>query len=259
MSDEIPLHGGNTNDAVVRIDNTVRRVQTSYSESVHELLLHLEKSDYPSSPRFMGVDEKDREILGFIEGDTGSFDFLWQENETLIAVARMLRVYHKAVEPFSYTHLNWAYSYPDIAAHELICHNDFAPYNMAFRKKLPVGIFDFDLAGPGPRLRDVAYAAYWSVPLSFNSQDMCAAASADLQSGCQRLKMFCEAYGTSNYFGLLSMLREVLVHMSSRDTMVSMLGAEVANKLEQAGHIQHWRQELIVFDKYRPAIASRLR
>ena len=30
-------------------------------------------------------------------------------------------------------------------------------------------LIDFDLAGPGPRLRDIAYAAYWLTPLSFYS------------------------------------------------------------------------------------------
>ena len=58
MSVEIPLTGGNTNDSVVRIGNTVRRVQTPFSESVHELLVHLENSGYPASPRFIGIDEK---------------------------------------------------------------------------------------------------------------------------------------------------------------------------------------------------------
>ena len=47
-----------------------------------------------------------------------------------------------------------------------ICHNDFAPYNLAFRDGLPVGAIDFEAASPGPRAWDLAYLAYRLVPLA---------------------------------------------------------------------------------------------
>ncbi len=51
---------------------------------------------------------------------------------------------------------------------EVICHNDFATYNIIFNHEKPVGIIDFDLAfaAPGPRLWDMAYTLYTCVPLS---------------------------------------------------------------------------------------------
>ena len=48
----------------------------------------------------------------------------------------------------------------------MICHNDFAPYNLAFRDGLPVGAIDFEAASPGPRAWDLAYLAYRLVPLA---------------------------------------------------------------------------------------------
>ena len=48
----------------------------------------------------------------------------------------------------------------------MICHNDFAPYNLVFRDGLPVGAIDFEAASPGPRAWDLAYLAYRLVPLA---------------------------------------------------------------------------------------------
>ena len=48
----------------------------------------------------------------------------------------------------------------------MICHNDFAPYNMTFADGQVTGVFDFDTAAPAPRIRDLAYLAYRLVPLA---------------------------------------------------------------------------------------------
>jgi Ser/Thr protein kinase RdoA (MazF antagonist) len=48
---------------------------------------------------------------------------------------------------------------------EVICHNDFAPYNCVFRDHKLVGVIDFDACAPGPRVWDIAYALYRFVPL----------------------------------------------------------------------------------------------
>lgn len=49
---------------------------------------------------------------------------------------------------------------------EVICHNDFAIYNLIFNEEVPAGIIDFDMAAPGPRLWDIAYTLYTCVALS---------------------------------------------------------------------------------------------
>jgi aminoglycoside phosphotransferase (APT) family kinase protein len=49
---------------------------------------------------------------------------------------------------------------------EDVRHNDFAPYNLMFERGRLTGIIDLDLASPGPRARDMGYAAYRFAALS---------------------------------------------------------------------------------------------
>ena len=158
--EEIPLTGGNVNSNVVRIGNTVRRAMTKVSPTVHQLLLHLEAKGFAGCPQFLGIDEQQREILSFIEGETTFSEALWQADAPLVAAAQLLKNYHDATLDFPKKDgLVWGITYPDPARHEVICHNDFAPYNFIFQAQSPYAVIDFDLVGPGPRLRDVAYAA----------------------------------------------------------------------------------------------------
>ena len=138
---------------------------------------------------------------------------------------------------------------PRSERHEVICHNDFAPYNFVYTEGIPTAVIDFDLAGPGPRLRDVAYAAYWMTPLSFNSTDQIAFTEADLQNGSLRLRLFCETYGVTADEELLDMIAEVLAHMGSEKAMLDALDAATTAKLKAGGHLdtgsaswQHFKQ-----------------
>ena len=49
---------------------------------------------------------------------------------------------------------------------EVICHNDFCPYNLLFEGTELTGVIDFDLASPGPRAWDLGQTAYRFVPLT---------------------------------------------------------------------------------------------
>lgn len=259
IDEEIPLAGGNVNGDVVRVGETVRRQLTAASPLVHELLLHLETKGFSGAPRFLGIDEKGRENLSFLPGETGIPDSIWQQDEPLIATANLLKGYHNALLDFrASASAEWAYYYPDVERHEVICHNDFAPYNLVYTDGVPTAVIDFDLAGPGPRLRDVAYAVFWMVPLSFNSEDQLRYTEADVSNGSRRLNLFCETYGIPAGSELLTMVGEVLVHMGNEAQMRRMVGDDVADKLVGEGHLAHWQREARAFEMHRARIEANL-
>jgi hypothetical protein len=65
---------------VVRAGDTVRR--RPGGRFVHELLGFFERSGWGGAPRFLGVDERGREILSFVDGYVP-----WQERACLVYLA----------------------------------------------------------------------------------------------------------------------------------------------------------------------------
>lgn len=256
---ETPLAGGNVNAGVVRVGDTVRRATTPQSASVHRLLLHLEAKGFPASPRLLGLDDRGREILSFLEGEAAVSSEIWLSEGALTAAAALLRAYHDATADFEFAAADhWAFRYPDKSCAEVVCHNDFAPYNLIFRGVEPVGIIDFDLAGPGPRLRDLAYLAYWMVPLSFHADELKAAALADLGAGSRRLKRLCAVYGLVCDDALLTMVAEVLRHMGDEAAMLAMIGAAATERLKRDGHLDHWQRERETFERHRALLSHNI-
>ncbi len=246
--DEVALSGGNVNETVVRVGDTVRRAQTSAGPSIHRLLKHLQARGFAGAPRFLGIDDRNRQTLSFISGAINDTSRAWIDDAPLVATARLLRAYHDATADFvTDADDRWAYRHPDPALHEVISHNDFAPYNLVFVEGIPVAVIDFDLVGPGPRLRDVAYAAFWMVPLSFGSSDLFEHAARDLADGSSRLRSFCATYGIAADRAVLDMVASVLHDMADSAFVTSMVGVDAARRLQADGHLDHWRRECDAF------------
>lgn len=244
---EIPLAGGNTNAQVVRVGDTVRRAMTASSPTIHRFLKHLRDNGFDAAPEFLGVDDKGRETLSFIDGGAASNEELWGDQVALVSSARMLRKFHDATLGFDTAGAIWAKPDPELMGDQVICHNDFAPYNLIYADGVAVGVIDFDLVGPAPRMRDLAYLAYWCVPMSLNADDMKGYAARDLAAGSPRLKLICEAYGAACDEALLDMVAYVLAHMADDQAMIDSVGEVAAQRLIDGGHLDHWAQETLVF------------
>jgi aminoglycoside phosphotransferase (APT) family kinase protein len=161
------LPGGNTSD-VTRIGATVRRPTGHWTPAVHDLLRHLEATGFIESPRVLGMDERGREVLSFIEGETTAQapwpHWAWAD-DTLVQAGRLLRRYHQAVATFSGARRRWLAGTAGVSPPQVVCHNDFAPYNVVYRDGRIVGMIDWDWAGPAAPEWDLAMAAYAWVPL----------------------------------------------------------------------------------------------
>jgi len=116
----------------------------------------------------------------------------WMWDDTvLVAATALLRRYHDATVDFRPARARWR-----LAAHEpaeVVCHNDFAPYNLVFRGRALAGAIDFDTASPGPRARDLAYLAYRLVPLTA-PQNPDAPVTPEAERA-RRLALLCATYG----------------------------------------------------------------
>ena len=199
-SNEEKLTGGNVSN-VYRLENTVRRDLKPDSVKIHGLLKHLESKGFNYAPKFLGIDEKNREILSFIEGEAGNYplkEYMWS-TDVLKEIAKMLRLYHDAVSDFPSLN-EWIPMDNTPNNIEVLCHNDFAIYNIIFNHKKPVGIIDFDIVAPGPRLWDIAYTLYTCVPLSRHyhtetGEEVQYNSTRDAQRIKQEVELFFETYG----------------------------------------------------------------
>jgi hypothetical protein len=191
---EVPLPGGLANRGqVVRVGETVRRPQRRTSPAAHALLRHLESVGFDGAPRFLGVDEQGREVLSYIPGDTAVAPYPdWVlTDEALGSVAALVRAYHRAVAGFDPTPHTWPAALPHAFAGEIVSHNDLNLDNVVFRDGRAVALLDFDLAGPGSRLWDVACAARLWAPLRPDET----VHDSRRGRGFERLRLFVEGYG----------------------------------------------------------------
>ena len=235
QDEESPLSGGNLT-AVMRVGGTVRRATGPWSPAVHSLLRHLEAQGFAAAPRILGLDEKGREILNYLPGEVGRYPLpssMWSD-EVLTSAARLLRRFHDAtigyVPPPG---AMWQIVYPEWDQHQVICHNDFAPYNVLFVDGLLQALIDFDNAGPGPRVWDIAYAAFTFVPLS---------EEAPPGPRGRRLRLFCDSYGLEQRQHLLSMVEHRLELLCATIAERAADGDPAWQRLLEEGHVDYYRR-----------------
>lgn len=190
---EIPLTGGRITPGVVRVGDTVRKPATRNSTFVRRLLEHLASNGSDFSPRFLGIDESERDMLTFIEGDVPG-ELAYFDEPALREAASLIRTFHDLTSDLV------AFPTEAETGIEVVCHNDLSPCNFVFRGELPMAIIDFDASAPGSRAHDLGYAAWlW---LDLGSPEI---SVFDQQ---KRLATFIEAYGVLRVDSVLEAMLE---------------------------------------------------
>ncbi|MEV4479656.1 aminoglycoside phosphotransferase family protein [Micromonospora coxensis] len=190
---------------VVRVGDTIRRPVQPWTPTVHALLRHLQAVGFPYSPRPLGYDEQGREVLTFIEGESGPRSWAKVvDDQGLSAFARLLREYHDATAGFSPPdEAAWADSVGGYGDEQVICHGDFGPWNVVWQGRHPVGIIDWDFARPAPRLHDVAYALQYVAPFRDDTECLRWLHFPESPDRRRRLERFCTAYGLATTVGIV--------------------------------------------------------
>lgn len=162
--EEVPLGGGNVGAQVVRVGSTVRRPAGFWSPSVDALLRHLHAVGYEGAPRSLGFDQRGRHVVEYVVGDV-RMPFRPRDHVSAARrVGALIRDLHDACAEFAApADARWNVVIPP-DAEELVIHHDLAPWNLVCGPRRWVFI-DWDNAGPGSRLWDLAYAAHGFAPL----------------------------------------------------------------------------------------------
>lgn len=215
------LQGGRENK-IARVANTVRRPAGPWTESVHALLRHVRAVGFTAVPHPLGFDEAGNEIVTFLEGEVCNYPLsaAAASEEALVSAAQLLRAYHEATCSFlAQNQESHTWQLPSQTPIEVICHGDFAPYNVVLNGRHAIGIIDFDTAHPGPRMWDIAYALYRWAPFTHPQNPD---GFGDLETQISRARLFCNAYGFS-----AAQRRELVDMMILRlETLVSYMQAE---------------------------------
>ena len=196
---EIALPAGDVTVGVVRVGNTVRRPRQDTSAGVAEYLRHLERVGFERAPRYLGVDDRGRDVLTYLDGDVpGDPVEPWAAaDDVLPSVARLTRALHDASAGFtpstpmrSTVAGRPAPELPDEP--RLISHRDITPQNVVFRAGAAWGLVDFDLSDWTTRSVDLANTAMHWVPLCDFADRGPAFANVDTGA---RLRSMLDAYG----------------------------------------------------------------
>jgi thiamine kinase-like enzyme len=245
MKNKEALCGGRENK-VFRTTEKVMRPSGSWTPHVHQFLNFLIDEGYTVVPQPYGINEKGEESLSYVHGEVHNDplpEFMLHDS-MIVSSARLLRSYHEVsgryIDRLS-SKDEWML--PAVAPIEVMCHGDFAPYNVTIVDQEAFGIIDFDTLHPGPRMWDIAYAIYRWVPFTNQTN---AEGYFSLDEQIRKAKLFLDTYGVNHgeRESLPQMMVERLTKLVSYMQSQAENGNEDFRKNIEAGHLDRYEKDI---------------
>ena len=185
-------------------------------------------------------------MIEFVEGEIRSDC----DDEELAAIARLVRRLHDSTTTFQPpSAARWQVLVGSPDGGDVICHNDLSPANTVWSGGVPRAFIDWDLAAPGPRSWDVAYALYRFVPLY--SDGDCARLEIPPRPRAPRIHAFCGAYGIEATAGLLDLVERRVRALYDSARIWGEAGAPGWSDVWRATRGEQWLRSLRFVEQHR--------
>lgn len=223
---------------VDKVGRTVRRPTGPWTPAVHEFLAFLASSGLRGVPEVLGV-EGDREVLSYVSGRGVPVDKEVVLDEVLVEAVAWLREFHDIAEGFRPTEpLRWRAGEMELRADQIVCHNDPGTYNFIIEGGHFVAMVDWDMAGPGDRLDDLAFLAWTGVPFDRPASD---------EDVLRRLDLVVDTYGECGPLTLLNAVGDRMDVACARIEAGQQRGDAAMDALGRVGEPQRTRDRLVRF------------
>ncbi|AEV84730.1 TfxG immunity protein against TfxA peptides [Actinoplanes sp. SE50] len=194
---EKALPGGNITGAVL-IDGVVHKPASPWTPTVHAFLRHLEAAGFDAAPRALGFDERGREMLSYLPGETIGGRVPWpawvSSDAMLVQVGRWLRRVHDLTAGFVPPEGERWFVGGELRPGLVVGHQDASPLNAVVDGDRLAGFCDWDIASPSVPEWDVAFSALTWVPLAA-PQDGTPLTEDDRRDRARRFHLLLDAYG----------------------------------------------------------------
>ena len=185
----------------------VHRPTGPWTPAVHDLLAHLENAGLDGVPRVLGFDADGREVLTYLPAapwpSTPRPPRMTRSREPRGGCAASTTPCARTIPGRRI----WRQTAAPLEPGQLICHNDTGAYNWIVDGGRFVGMIDWDQAGPGLPLDDLAFLCWSGVPLF---REIPAADAA------RRVALAAEAYGGVDPADLLDAVADRMRRASDR-------------------------------------------
>ncbi|MCU1679095.1 MAG: aminoglycoside phosphotransferase [Frankiales bacterium] len=228
----------------------MRRPTGPWTPAVHELLTYLHDNGLRGIPTLHGLDEEGREVLEYVEGRGVPIDAEIVLDSVLAEAVVWLRDFHDIVEGFRPDGpRTWRGGESELGDDQIVCHHDPGAYNWIIQSGHFVAMIDWDMAGPGRAIDDLAFLAWTGIPLY---------REIPVEDVARRLDLLVEAYGE---WGPMTVLDAVVARMSTAADRIEAgqaRGDQGFVNLAKLGEPQRTRARVAAFRERLPAIEAAL-